>query len=140
MIFLSGSVDSRTESQQARRNSYENLYPGAACIPDCKSPQCGERKSKYAFLTYYKRFDEALQKYWCAPEKEPTLTTNDKKYTGYASVYNFLVECGEADTRRDNAIMRQLFPEELGEKKDSEMWGVGTAIVHTITTPVIELA
>lgn len=96
--------------------------------------------SKYAFLTYYKRFDEALRKYWCAPDREPTLTTNDKKYTGYASVYNFLVECGEADTRRDNAIMRQLFPEELGEKKDSEMWGAGTAMVHTITTPVIELA
>ena len=54
------------------------------------------------------RFDEALWKYWCAPDREPTLTTNDKKYAGYASVYNFLVECGEADTRRDNAIMRQL--------------------------------
>lgn len=64
--------------------------------------------SKYAFLTYYKRFDEALWKYWCAPDREPTLTTNDKKYAGYASVYNLLVECGEADTRRDNAIMRQL--------------------------------
>lgn len=96
--------------------------------------------SKYAFLTYYKRFSEAMQKYWCAPDLEPTLTTNDRKYTGYASVYHHLVECGEEDTRRDNAIMRRLFPDEFADKQDSEMWGAGTAMVHTITTPVIELA
>ncbi len=95
--------------------------------------------SKYAFLTYYKRFDEAMEKYWCQSAAEPTLTTNDKKYTGHASIYRELVEKGEENTRLDNDAMRKLFPE-LSDQKDSEIWGVGTAMVHTITTPVIELA
>lgn len=94
--------------------------------------------SKYAFLTYYKRFDEALNKFWT--ENEPTLTTNDKKFIGYAAVRRYLVDQGEAETREGNEIMRKLFPEEFSGKKDSEMWGAGTAMVHTITTPVIELA
>ncbi len=96
--------------------------------------------SKYAFLTYYKRFDEAMQKFWCQSTAVPVLTTNDKKFSGYQSIYHYLVEQGEEDTRTGNEIMRKLFPEELGNKKDSEMWGAGTAMVHTITTPVIELA
>lgn len=95
--------------------------------------------SKYAFLTYYKRFDEAVKAYWCKSDAEPTLTTNDKKYTGYAAVYREIVEKGEEETRADNEAMRKLFPE-LSDKKDSEIWGVGTAMVHTISTPVIELA
>lgn len=96
--------------------------------------------SKYAFLTYYKRFDEALRKYWCQPAAGPTLITNDKKYDGYGSVYHHLVEQGEEETRTGNEIMRRLYPEEFAEKTDSEMWGAGTAMVHTITTPVIELS
>ena len=96
--------------------------------------------SKYAFLTYYKRFNEAMQKYWCQSTQEPTLTTNDKKFTGYQAVYNFLVEQGEEETRNGNQVIRKLYPEEFGDKKDSEMWGAGTAMVHTITTPVIELS
>lgn len=94
--------------------------------------------SKYAFLTYYKRFDEALSKFWT--QDSPTLTTNDKKFTGYAALRRHLVDQGEAETREGNEAMRKLFPQELGDKKDSEMWGAGTAVVHTITTPVIELA
>ncbi len=94
--------------------------------------------SKYAFLTYYKRFDEALNKFWS--QNEPTLTTNSKKITGYAAVRRHLVEQQEESTRADNDVMRKLFPDEFAGKKDSEMWGAGTAIVHTITTPVIELA
>lgn len=94
--------------------------------------------SKYAFLTYYKRFDEALGKFWT--QNNPTLTTNDKKLTGYAAVRRFLVEQGEAEAREGNETMRKLYPETFADKKDSEMWGAGTAMVHTITTPVIELA
>lgn len=96
--------------------------------------------SKYAFLTYYKRFDEAIKNYWCQSAAEPTLTTNDKKFVGYSAVYREIVEKGEENTRLDNEIMRKLFPEELADKKDSEIWGVGTAMVHTISTPVIELS
>lgn len=93
--------------------------------------------SKYAFLTYYKRFDEAVNNFWT--QNEPTLTTNDKKIAGYSAVYREIVEKGEEDTRVDNEAMRKLFPE-LADKKDSEIWGVGTAVVHTISTPVIELS
>ena len=95
--------------------------------------------SKYAFLTYYKRFDEAVKNFWCQSALEPTLTTNDKKITGYSAIYREIVEKGEEDTRTDNEVMRNLFPE-LADKKDSEIWGIGTAMVHTISTPVIELA
>lgn len=77
--------------------------------------------SKYAFLANYKRSDEAVRKYWCAPEAEPTLTTNDHKYNGYTSVFNHLSEQGEAITRRDNDIMRQKFPDTFADQADSEM-------------------
>ena len=50
------------------------------------------------------------------------------------------MEQQEESTRADNDVMRKLFPDEFAGKKDSEMWGAGTDIVHTITTPVIELA
>ncbi len=96
--------------------------------------------SKYSFLTYYKRFAEALDTLWCSPAAGPTLTTNDKKLEGYDAVRTYLVEDGEDAVRADNAAMRTLFPEELGGKADSEMWGAGTAVVHTLTTPLIELA
>ena len=33
--------------------------------------------SKYAFLTYYKRYYEAMEKFWSG--QNPTLTTNDQK-------------------------------------------------------------
>lgn len=95
--------------------------------------------SKYAFLTYYKRFDEAVKNFWCQSALEPTLTTNDKKIVGHSAIYREIVEKGEEDTRADNEAMRKLFPE-LQDKKDSEIWGVGTAMVHTISTPVIELS
>ena len=39
--------------------------------------------SKYAFLTYYKRYYEAMEKYWT--DQNPTLTTNDQKLEGYAA-------------------------------------------------------
>ena len=94
--------------------------------------------SKYAFLTYYKRFYEAMEKYWS--DQNPTLTTNDRRIEGYAAVRRFLVDKGEEQTRADNDVMRRLYPDEFGDKKDSEMWGAGSAMVHTITTPVIELA
>lgn len=94
--------------------------------------------SKYAFLTYYKRYYEAMEKYWT--DQNPTLTTNDQKLEGYAAVHCFLVDKGEEQTRANNEVMRKLYPEEFGNKKDSEMWGAGSAMVHTITTPVIELA
>lgn len=94
--------------------------------------------SKYAFLTYYKRFDEAYKTYWCGEETVPTLTTNDKKFVG-GEVYAELVKKGETETKADNEAMRKLFPE-LADKTDEEIWGVGTAMVHTISTPVIELA
>lgn len=94
--------------------------------------------SKFAFLTYYKRYDEIMCQLWS--ENGPTLTTNDDQFSGYTAVYHQIAQRGEEDTRRDNAVMRKLFPEELGDKKDSEMWGAGSAMVHTITTPVIELA
>lgn len=94
--------------------------------------------SKYAFMILYKRFYEAMKNYWT--DQNPTLTTNDKKYEGYEAVRRFLVETGEEDTRRGNDVMRKLYPAELGDRKESEMWGAGTNEVHTITTPVIELA
>lgn len=94
--------------------------------------------SKVAFLTYYKRFYEAFNNYWT--DQAPTLTTNDKKYEGYDAVRRFLVEKGEEDTRRGDDVMRRLYPAEFADKKESEMWGAGTAMVHTITTPVIELS
>lgn len=71
--------------------------------------------SKYAFLTYYKRFDEALGKFWT--QNNPTLTTNDKKLTGYAAVRRFLVEQGEAEAREGNETMRKLYPETFADKK-----------------------
>mgnify|MGYP002625924490 CR=1 FL=1 len=94
--------------------------------------------SKFAFLTYYKRYDEAMNKFWS--DQDPTLTTNDQKIQGYAAVRRALVEKAEEQTRQDNDVMRKLYPAEFADKKDSEMWGAGSAMVHTITTPVIELA
>lgn len=96
--------------------------------------------SRYAFLTYYKRYAEALSTLWVSPAAVPTLTANDRRIEGYDAVKAFLVDEGEEAVLADNAAMRALFPEELAGKADSEIWGVGSAVVHTITTPLIELA
>lgn len=89
--------------------------------------------SKYAFLTYYKRYYEAMEKYWT--DQNPTLTTNDQKLEGYAAVHRFLVDKGEEQTRADNEVMRKLYRRSLATRRTARCGGAGSAMVHTITTP-----
>ena len=71
---------------------------------------------------------------------EPTITLNDGKYVGYEAVKAFFVDYHEAQTRWANETMRKLFPEELGDKSDEEIWAVGSNTVLNFTTPLIEVA
>lgn len=93
-----------------------------------------------AFLNSYKRFDEELDTLWCSPGQNPTLNTNDRKYVGYDAVKAAYADAGARQVAKGNEVMRKLYPNEFAGKSDEEMYAAGTATIHTMTTPIVEIA
>ena len=91
----------------------------------------------FTFLNCYKQHKRQFENW---SHNEPTITLNDGKYVGYEAVKAFFVDYHEAQTRWANETMRKLFPEELGDKSDEEIWAVGSNTVLNFTTPLIEVA
>ena len=91
----------------------------------------------FTFLNCYKQHKRQFENW---SHNEPTITLNDGKYVGYEAVKAFFVDYHEAQTRWANETMRKLFPEELGDKSDEEIWAVGSNTVLNFTTPLIKLA
>lgn len=91
----------------------------------------------FTFLNCYKQHKRQFENW---SKNEPTLTVNNGKYVGYEAVKAFFVDYHEAQTRWANETMRKLFPEELGDKSDEEIWAVGSNTVLNFTTPLIEVA
>ena len=91
----------------------------------------------FTFLNCYKQHKRQFENW---SHNEPTITLNDGKYGGYEAVKAFFVDYHEAQTRWANETMRKLFPEELGDKSDEEIWAVGSNTVLNFTTPLIEVA
>lgn len=91
----------------------------------------------FTFLNCYKQHKRQFENW---SQNEPTITLNDGKYVGYEAVKAFFVDYHEAQTRWANETMRKLFPEELGDKSDEEIWAVGSNTVLNFTTPLIEVA
>ena len=95
---------------------------------------------RYTFLNCYKKHRDFFDMYWCKETENPTITFNDRKYIGYEAVKNYFVVYNEAQTKWANEIMRNKYPEELDNKPDAEIWGVGSNTVLTFTTPLIQVA
>ena len=92
---------------------------------------------RFTFLNCYRRHTEQFTE-WST--NAPTLTLNNGKYEGYAAVKGFWVDYNNEQTRWANAVMRSLYPEELGGKSDEEIWAVGSNTVLTVSSPLIEVA
>ena len=91
----------------------------------------------FTFLNCYKLHERQFQDW---SKNEPTLTLNGGKYVGYEAVKGFMVDYNKEQTKWANQVMRGLYPQELGNLSDEELWAVGSNTVLTMTTPLIEVA
>ncbi len=94
---------------------------------------------KHTFLHLQLKNREEVEALWCKKAPEPTLTTNHGTYHGYEEIFAWYVEEFEMAAFANDAAMRDHY--ELLQQFDvSEIHGVGTFLVDTFTTPIIEIA
>lgn len=85
-----------------------------------------------------KKEGEMFETYW-ARREDVSLGVNEGWYVGAEAVsgyYRTLAEQIMAQSR----LLQSIFPQELGEKTDEELRGVGTMDYKPIDTPVVEIA
>ena len=85
-----------------------------------------------------KKEETVFEAFWSARE-DVCLSFNDGSYIGAEDVRNYFAVQAE-NAGKISKFLQDLFPEELGEKSDGELYGVGQMRGLPITTPVIEIA
>lgn len=95
--------------------------------------------SKHTFLHLQLKNREEMETLWCKKTPEPTLTTNHGTYRGYDEIFAWYVEEFEKRAFTNDCAM-QANHEALRQFNVDELHGVGTFLVDTFTTPIVELA
>lgn len=98
-----------------------------------------KKMSKHTFLHLQLKNREEMETLWCSKEAKPTLTTNHGTYRGYDEIFKWYVEDFEKRAYTNDCAM-QVHHEILQRFAIEELHGVGTFLVDTFTTPIIELA
>lgn len=93
---------------------------------------------KFVTSILLKRESEIFDRFW-TKQGDACLSFNDGSYQGSAAVENYFRTMAE-NTAVMSQLLKEMFPEELGNKSDEELYGVGQLRGLPITTPVIELA
>lgn len=94
--------------------------------------------ARYVVGFLFKKEEELYEKYWSKRE-DVCLGFNDGWYVGPDALqgyYNALVE----KTKLVAKLVKQKFPEKLGDKTDEELYGTGTFGMKPIDTGVIAVA
>lgn len=95
--------------------------------------------SKHTFLHLQLKNKEEMEALWCKETASPTLTTNHGTYSGYDEIFTWYVEDFEKRAFSNDCAM-QANHEVLQQFNVEDLHGVGTFLVDTFTTPIIELA
>lgn len=76
---------------------------------------------------------------WCRKAPDPCLGSDRGYYRGYDALEAWF-SANEKLTARKAELARLKYPEELADKTDEELFGVGSLNVNSLSTPVIEVA
>jgi hypothetical protein len=93
--------------------------------------------SVHAYLHGELRNGEELELIWCKKAPDPSFTQNQGKYVGYDSIRYYYGEICERMKKANLQNLRKVFPH---VEDVPENLGAGTMIMHTLTTPKIEVA
>ncbi len=85
-----------------------------------------------------KKEGEMFETYW-AQREDVCLAVNEGWYVGREAVAGYYRTLGE-QIAAQSRLIRQIFPQELGDKTSEEIRGVGTMDYKPIDTPVVEIA
>ncbi|MBP2663242.1 MAG: hypothetical protein H6Q71_1190 [Firmicutes bacterium] len=95
--------------------------------------------AKHAYLHGLKKNAEEFDTIWCKKAPNPHFAQNQGYYIGYDLLKaTYRDGCGLM-TNMATQQMKKMYPE-LAGKSDEELYGVGTIIMHPLTTSIIELA
>ena len=93
---------------------------------------------KFVTSILLKREGRIFDEFWTRGD-DACLSFNDGSYVGSEAVRGYFAAAAE-NSAKMGLILREIFPEELGNKRDEELAGVGQLRGLPITTPVIEIA
>ncbi|MBR1780136.1 MAG: nuclear transport factor 2 family protein [Oscillospiraceae bacterium] len=94
---------------------------------------------KYALLTMICKQADLVDKFWSKRAETPTLARNDGWYVGLEAISGYYQAISD-NLAAKLPLMRKLFPKELGNKSDEDIFGVGEHFPRPITTPIVEVA
>lgn len=95
--------------------------------------------SKHTFLHLQLKNRVEWETLWCKETPEPTLTTNHGTYRGYDEIFAWYVADFEKRAFANDQTMQNHY-DILQKFQLDDIHGVGTFLVDTFTTPIIELA
>ena len=93
---------------------------------------------KYVTALLLKKEAEIFEAFW-VNAADSSLTFNDGAYVGGEAIAAYYASVADI-TAKKSQFLKEMFPEELGDKDDDELYGVGQLKALPITTPVIEIA
>lgn len=89
----------------------------------------------YSVLT---KEPELFEKYWCKEAPNPSMGFNDGFYVGYEAIAGYYQAMHELDLLRARCIQK-AYPE-LAEKTPQEIYGIGSLIEDSLSTPIVRIA
>ena len=93
---------------------------------------------KFANLVLLNREGEVYSSFWAAAE-DTCLGFNDGYYVGKEAVSGYYKACEDRNMLVAKTLQAR-FPEQMGDKSDEEIYGVGPFKVRPLYNPVIEVA
>lgn len=93
---------------------------------------------KYVTSILLKKEGEVFDAFW-AQDEDVCLCFHDSYYKGQAAVSGYY-QAVSHNTEVKSALLKKMFPAQLEELSDAEVFGVGQLRSLPITTPVIEIA
>lgn len=95
--------------------------------------------SKYTYHFLLKKEKDIFNTFWSKTAHEPSLGLNNGYYLGQEAIEGYY-DALHRKTLLTTRLLKEKFPEKLGEKSDEELYGVGVICFKPLDTSVIEIA
>ncbi|MCD8145101.1 MAG: nuclear transport factor 2 family protein [Oscillospiraceae bacterium] len=94
---------------------------------------------KYALMTMICKQNDLVEKFWSTKAPQPTLALNNGYYVGLEAISGYYQAVTD-NLAAKAPLMKSLFPRQLGEKSDDEVYGAGEHYPRPLTSPLVEVA
>lgn len=94
---------------------------------------------KYSLLTMICKQADLVDQFWAKQADKPTLARNDGWYVGLDAIRNYYQDIAR-NIAAKAALLKELFPRQLGGKSEEEIFGAGEHYPRPLTTPLVEVA